>query len=123
MENRKLEKIMTQQDALVNPEVIYTEVNLAFESQKEKENNYTENSNLLKAINSATEKYLKSPGSPYPKKPPEKNYAKEKSVKKARLPSRAKYAQSKVSLHDLKPCRPHRGIKPVLTMQVVGTVP
>ena len=58
VENRKLEKIMLGKDALVNPEAIYTEVNIAFESQK-KENNYTENSNLMQAINSASQKYLK----------------------------------------------------------------
>ena len=58
IENRKLEQIMSQKDALVNPEAIYTEVNIAFESQK-KENNYTENSNLMQAINSASQKYLK----------------------------------------------------------------
>ena len=58
VENRKLEKIMSGKDALVNPDVVYTEVNLAFETQKQKENNYVQNSNLLQAINSATEKYI-----------------------------------------------------------------
>ena len=57
VENRKLEKIMSGHDMLVNPEVIYSEINQAKESQKQKENNYVENSNLLQAINSATEKY------------------------------------------------------------------
>ena len=49
---------MSGKDALVNPDVVYTEVNLAFETQKQKENNYMQNSNLLQAINSATEKYI-----------------------------------------------------------------
>mgnify|MGYP002626069953 FL=1 len=59
VENRKIEKIMSGKDNLITPEAIYTEVNLAFESQKTQEdNNYTQNSNLLQAINSATEKYI-----------------------------------------------------------------
>ena len=57
VENRKLEKIMSGKDVLVSPEVIYTELNLAMESQTQKENNYVKNSNLMQAINSATEKY------------------------------------------------------------------
>ena len=56
VENRKLDKIMSGED-LISPEAVYTEVNLAFESQKQEKNNYTQNSNLLQAINSATEKY------------------------------------------------------------------
>ena len=62
VENRKLEKIMLGKDSLVSPEEIYTEVNLAFESKKLDEDNYTENSNLLQAINSATEKYINKGG-------------------------------------------------------------
>ena len=58
VENRKLEKIMLGKDNLVSPEEVYTEVNLAFESQKTNEDNYTQNSNLMQAINSATEKYI-----------------------------------------------------------------
>ena len=62
VENRKLERIMSGQDNLINPEVILTEVNLAIESNKTKENNYVENSNLLQAINSATENFIKKGG-------------------------------------------------------------
>ena len=62
VENRKLEKIMLGKDSLVSPEEIYTEVNLAFESKKLDEDNYTENSNLLQAINSATKKYINKGG-------------------------------------------------------------
>ena len=62
VENRKLEKIMSGQEPLINPEVIFTEVNLVMESKKQKENNYVENSNLLQAINSATEKYINKGG-------------------------------------------------------------
>ena len=62
VENRKLERIMSGQDNLINPEVILTEVNLAMESNKTKENNYVENSNLLQAINSATENFIKKGG-------------------------------------------------------------
>ena len=62
VENRKLEKIMLGKDKLVSPEEVYTEVNLAFESQKIDEDNYTQNSNLLQAINSATENYINKGG-------------------------------------------------------------
>ena len=57
VENRKLEKIMLGKDNLITPEQVYKEINIQFESKKLDEDNYTENSNLLKAINSATEKY------------------------------------------------------------------
>ena len=53
---------MLGKDSLVSPEEIYTEVNLAFESKKLDEDNYTENSNLLQAINSATKKYINKGG-------------------------------------------------------------
>ena len=62
VENRKLEKIMLGKDNLLTPEEVYTEVNLQFESKKLDEGNYTENSNLLQAINSATEKYKNKGG-------------------------------------------------------------
>ena len=64
-EKRQLERIMSGHEPLVNPNIIYTEasVNLPlienkFESQEKMENNYTENSNMLQAINAATAKYM-----------------------------------------------------------------
>ena len=93
VENRKLEKIMTGQDALVNPEVIYTEVNMKFESQQRKENNYVENSNLLKAINSATEKYLNKS---------DNNYTTDANITKDYIKNRNKIMLKKYRLNEEK---------------------
>ena len=62
---RKIQRIMSGHDPLVSPDIINTESNLVnlpiieskFESQTKEENNYTENSNMLQAINAANEKY------------------------------------------------------------------
>ena len=62
-EQRKIERIMSGQEPLVNPNILYTESSnmikkeKKFESETKQENNYTENSNMLQAINAATEKY------------------------------------------------------------------
>ena len=63
-EKRKLEKIMTGREPLVNPEIILTDSQVVglpkIEKKKEvkKDKNVTEHSNMFSAINAATEKYM-----------------------------------------------------------------
>ena len=62
---RKLERIMSGHEPLVNPDILNTESSLVnlpsienkSQSQEKIENNYTENSNMMQAINAANEKY------------------------------------------------------------------
>ena len=63
---RELDRIMSGHNLLVNPDMINSEslsINLPkieknkFETQSNNENNYTENSNMLQAINAVNEKY------------------------------------------------------------------
>ena len=60
-EQRKIERILSGHEPLVNPNIIKTELNLPIIENKyepKNENNYTENSNMLQAINAATAKYI-----------------------------------------------------------------
>ena len=52
-EKRQIERIMSGHEPLVNPNILNTDINLP-----KMENNYTENSNMLQAINAATAKYI-----------------------------------------------------------------
>jgi hypothetical protein len=52
-EKRQIERIMSGHEPLVNPDILNTDINLP-----KTENNYTENSNMLQAINAATAKYI-----------------------------------------------------------------
>ena len=62
---RKIDRIMSGHEPLVNPDILNTEsgyINLPkienkLDSQTKEENNYTENSNMLQAINAVNEKY------------------------------------------------------------------
>ena len=59
-EQRKIERIMSGRQPLVNPELLTAKhVNLPkIEGLAKTENNYNENSNMMQAINAATEKYI-----------------------------------------------------------------